>query len=227
MWLLRATALRRWHRAIFLAALASSFSSARGDDKPQEQTSRAATAVCNWQTVSSGFPPPLFLSHSRQEQVAHRRQNQVAFQSQVAAAFVLIPGRSRSSWSSKQRFTRQSARECHQEQDFDTGLRRRVAQPEEFQLAGIQQYISGHQQVKSLTRQAVISFDRQALLVLHSQTIGPLLSCILEARKRCHGWSRSRGSFNHSSTLRAGGLPTGQAGDSTASSPMVAVVEAG
>ena len=57
VWLLRATALRRWCHAIFLAALASSFSSARGDDKPQERTN-AATAVCTWHTVSSGFSPP-------------------------------------------------------------------------------------------------------------------------------------------------------------------------
>ena len=43
MWLLRATALRRWCHAIFFAAVASSFSSARGDNKPQERTSAGLT----------------------------------------------------------------------------------------------------------------------------------------------------------------------------------------
>lgn len=137
-WLLRATALQRWHHAIFLAALASSFSSARGDDKPQERTS-AAIAVCNWQTVSSGFFPPLFLSHSRQEQVAHSRQNQVPFQSQVTAAFVLIQA-DFTLLIFKATF-HMPARERYQQQDFDIGLRRRVAH-EEFQLAGIK-YVFG------------------------------------------------------------------------------------
>ena len=149
VWLLRATALRRWCHAIFLAAFASNFSSARGDDKPQERIS-AATAVCSWQTVSSGFSPPLFLSHPRQEQVAHRRQNQVAFQSQVTAAFVLIQA-DLTLLVFKATF-HTPARECHQQQDFNIGVRRRIAH-EEFQLAGIK-YVSGHQQVKSLTRKA-------------------------------------------------------------------------
>src|SRR5580693_4452198 len=123
VWLLRVTALRRWCHTIFLAALASSFSSARGDDKPQERTS-AAMAVCNWQTVSSGFSPPLFLSHPRQEQVAHRRQNQVAFQSEITTAFVLIQA-DLTLLVFKATF-HTPARERHQQQDFNTGLRRRV-----------------------------------------------------------------------------------------------------
>jgi hypothetical protein len=66
VWALRAAALRHCHHAIFLTAFSSSFLSARGDDKPQQATT-AAIAVCNWQTVSCGFSPPLFLSHARQE----------------------------------------------------------------------------------------------------------------------------------------------------------------
>ena len=65
-WLFRALAFRRSAQVIFLAALASSFSLDRRDANPQQRTS-AATAVCNWQTVSSGFFPPQLLAHPRQE----------------------------------------------------------------------------------------------------------------------------------------------------------------
>src|SRR5512142_970729 len=88
-WLLRARAFRRCAQLIFLAALASSFSCDGRDDNPQQRTS-AATAVCSWQTVSSGFFPPEFLAHPRQEQVTHRRENQVALQPQVTPALILV-----------------------------------------------------------------------------------------------------------------------------------------
>src|SRR5271165_3973309 len=219
VWLLRATALRRWCHAIFLAALASSFSSARGDDKPQDRTS-AAMAVCTWQTVSSGFSPPLFLSHPRQEQVAHRRQNQVAFQSQVAAAFVLI--QADPALLVLETTFHTPARERHQKQDLDAGLRGCAAH-EEFQLAGIKD-VSGHQQVKGLSRQAVISFDGQhysfafpdhwpLLTVLDSETLPRLVpqSWIVQPTIDPAGrWASA-----------------GQAGDSTAASPTVAVVGPG
>ena len=46
VWLVRAAALRRCHHTIFLAAFASSFLSARGDDKPQERTTAAIAVAC-------------------------------------------------------------------------------------------------------------------------------------------------------------------------------------
>src|SRR5271165_4106201 len=205
VWLSRAAALRRWYHAIFLAALASSFSSARGDDKPQERTS-AAIAVCNWQTVSSGFSPPRFLSHSRQEQVAHRRQNQVAFQSQVAAAFVLIQA-DLALLVLKATF-HTPARECHQEQDLDAGLRGCAAH-EEFQLAGIKD-VSGHQQVKGLTRQAVISFD-------WFSTVAFRIFCYRKRLRICNGGVAlgSGSSFGRGGAMRCtvGGKATPAAGN--------------
>jgi hypothetical protein len=50
----------------------------------------AATAVCTWHSVSSGFFPPKFLSHSREEQVTHTAQDQVAFQPPVPPSLVLV-----------------------------------------------------------------------------------------------------------------------------------------
>src|SRR5512135_723644 len=60
-WLCRAWALRRCAHVIFLTAFASSFSFDRRDDNPHERTS-AASAVCSWQTVSSGLFSPPFLT---------------------------------------------------------------------------------------------------------------------------------------------------------------------
>src|SRR5215469_10067175 len=89
MWLLRALALRCCAHVIFRAAFSRSWSCDRRDVSPQERTN-AAIAVCNWQTVSSGFFPPPFLTHSRQEQVAHAAEDQVSFQSQVTPSLVLV-----------------------------------------------------------------------------------------------------------------------------------------
>src|SRR5512142_3224488 len=89
VWLFRAWAFRRCAHRIFLAAFASSFSFDRREDIPQQRTN-AASAVCSWQTVSSGFFPPEFLAHPRQEQVAHRREDQVSLQPQVTPALVLV-----------------------------------------------------------------------------------------------------------------------------------------
>src|SRR5512142_1739068 len=88
-WLCRAWALRRCAHVIFLTAFASSFSFDRRDDNPHERTS-AASAVCSWQTVSSGLFSPPFLTHTCQEQVAHRRQDQVTLQPQIASPLVLV-----------------------------------------------------------------------------------------------------------------------------------------
>src|SRR6516225_1365606 len=89
MWHLRASAFRCSAQLIFLAALASSFSSDRRDNNP-EPWIRAATAVWSWQTVSSGFFPRPFQPHSRQEQVAHTTEDQVTFQAQVPSPLILI-----------------------------------------------------------------------------------------------------------------------------------------
>src|SRR5512142_2153958 len=89
VWLLRAWALRRCARVILAAACASSLSTAWASDSHQERT-KAATAVCSWQTVRSGFFPPPLLPHPRQEQQAHRREEQVAFQPHMAPALVVL-----------------------------------------------------------------------------------------------------------------------------------------
>ena len=52
----------------------------------------AATAVCTWHSVDSGFFPPELLSHPRQEQVAHAAQDQVTFPSLVATTLILVQG---------------------------------------------------------------------------------------------------------------------------------------
>ena len=68
-WLFLACALRRWLYFIFLAAFWSSSRLAFGDDNPHERT-KAAIAVCNWQTVSPGFFFRPSLTDASQEQVA-------------------------------------------------------------------------------------------------------------------------------------------------------------
>src|SRR5512135_1680492 len=50
----------------------------------------AATAVCTWHSVNSGFFSPELLPHPRQEQVADHAQDQVAFQPLIAPALVLV-----------------------------------------------------------------------------------------------------------------------------------------
>src|SRR5437773_9603364 len=50
----------------------------------------AATAVCTWQTVSSGFFPPQVLVDLGQEKMAHGAEDQMAFQTQVQAALIMI-----------------------------------------------------------------------------------------------------------------------------------------
>src|SRR5271169_6837330 len=88
-WLLRAWALRRWAYLTFAAAFCNSLTLSFGDDNPHERT-KALIAVCNWQTVSSGFFFPPVLTHASQEQVAYRRDDEVAFQPQIATPLVLI-----------------------------------------------------------------------------------------------------------------------------------------
>ena len=88
-WLLRASAFRFSAQVIFLAALASTFSFDRREDKPQAWT-KAATAVWSWQTVSSGFFPRPFLPHPRQEQVTHATEDEVTFQAQIPSSLILV-----------------------------------------------------------------------------------------------------------------------------------------
>src|SRR5436190_24227417 len=51
----------------------------------QERT-MAAAAVRTWQTVSSGFFPPQFLMHLRQEQMADSRDRLMAHQPHISVA---------------------------------------------------------------------------------------------------------------------------------------------
>src|SRR6516165_8193806 len=126
-WHFRASAFRFSAQVIFLAALASSFSSDRRDANPQAWT-RAATAVWSWQTVSSGFFPRPFLPHPRQEQVAHTTEDQVTFQAQVPSPLILIqPDLAllilEASFDSP-------ARESNQQQSFNARAGRRIAEEE-------------------------------------------------------------------------------------------------
>jgi hypothetical protein len=83
VWHRRARAFLRCVRASFAAA----FSSRAFDGRwPGHQHGiKAASAVCTWHSVSSGFFPPESLPHPRQEQVADRADDQVMFQPGVNA----------------------------------------------------------------------------------------------------------------------------------------------
>src|SRR6185312_3440511 len=81
VWQRRASSLRCW--VYFSSAMAASrINRAARLPKPHERT-KAAAAVLTWQTVSSGFFPPEFLVHLRQEQVAYRRNRLMPFQPQI------------------------------------------------------------------------------------------------------------------------------------------------
>src|SRR5882672_4768939 len=157
VWLLRAWALRCWWYVIVAAVFSSSRSDAGWSFSHQERTN-AATALCNWHTVTSVcarffFP---FLSHRGEKQVADRRQDQVTFQPQIAPALVLI----------QTDFTLvilkttldAPARKSDQQQGPDAGCQRRVAD-EELDLLGIQ-HIAGDDQMQALSGQSVLVFDR-------------------------------------------------------------------
>src|SRR5512143_1556049 len=156
LWLSRAWAFRRSAHVIFLTAWASNSPIDRSDDNPQERTN-AANAVCNWQTVSSGFFPPEFLTHPRQEQVTDRRDNQVTLQSQVTPALVLV--QPDLALLVLEATFHPPAREGDQQQSPDAGPRRRVAH-EELDLARVE-HVAGHQQVEHRVRQAIRPLDRE------------------------------------------------------------------
>src|SRR3954470_8737117 len=150
VWLFRAWAFRRWAYMILLAVLSSSLSTFFRSEIHHDLT-KAAVAVCSWQTVSSGFFFRPSLPHPRQEQVAHRRDDQVAFQPQVAAPLVLIQADLALVVLETPLHT--PAREGHQQQDPHRRPRRRVAH-EELHLLGVQD-IAGHHQVEPLPGQPV------------------------------------------------------------------------
>jgi hypothetical protein len=86
-WLLRAGAFLLCLRAIFSAA--RSYSGWEARPSSHHDLTTAAAARWTWQSVSSGFFPPMSLVDSRQQQVAHRRDRQVPLQPQPAAALVV------------------------------------------------------------------------------------------------------------------------------------------
>ncbi len=65
VWHSRATALRRWARLIFHEVRSSRFF--EGLSFNHQHGISAATAVCTWHSVSSGFFPPELPPHPRQE----------------------------------------------------------------------------------------------------------------------------------------------------------------
>src|SRR5438309_6437378 len=88
VWHRRATAPRHCARSISADVRSSN---AFGGLRLNHQNGiNAATAVCTWHSVSSGFSPPELLPHPRQEQVTDATEDQVAFQTPVASALVLV-----------------------------------------------------------------------------------------------------------------------------------------
>src|SRR3954469_15760427 len=88
VWNRRAWALRRCARSISADVRSSNFLG--GVRSSHQNGINAATAVCTWHSVSSGFSPPELLTHPRQEQVAEAAQDQVAFQPPVPPPLVLV-----------------------------------------------------------------------------------------------------------------------------------------
>src|SRR5512142_1894257 len=88
MWLFRATAFLCCVLSISADVRSSNF---LGGHRLNHQNGiNAATAVCTWHSVSSGFFPPELLPHPRREQVAHTAQDQAAFQPPAPPALVLV-----------------------------------------------------------------------------------------------------------------------------------------
>src|SRR3954453_14189668 len=88
VWLFRADTFRRRARTISSDVLSSNLLGARRFN--HQRGINAAIAVCTWHSVSSGFFPPEFLPHPRQEQVTDRTEDQMAFQPLVPAALVVV-----------------------------------------------------------------------------------------------------------------------------------------
>ena len=77
VWLLRAAAFLCCVRAISAAVRSSNFFEGRWSS--HQDGIKAASTLCTWHSVSSGFSPPESLTHLRQEQVTDRAQDQMAF----------------------------------------------------------------------------------------------------------------------------------------------------
>src|SRR6202453_3846527 len=150
VWLFRAAAFLLCVRWISSAVRFNSF--ADGRSLSHQLGISAAIAVCTWHSVSSGFFPPEFLSHPRQEQVAHATQNQVAFQSLVTTPFVLIQPDLR--FLILETTLDSPARETHQQQLLDRRLRGGVAH-EELHLLDVQD-VASHHQVHRFARHPVL-----------------------------------------------------------------------
>lgn len=88
VWHFRAVAFRRCVRAS--SATVRSISFADGRCSSHQYGINTPSAVCTWHSVSSGFSPPEFLPHPRQEQVADGTQSQMAFQPHILATLVVI-----------------------------------------------------------------------------------------------------------------------------------------
>src|SRR6478736_1618480 len=123
VWLLRACTRRFCAYRISSAACSRRRLQARTDCHQLQTT--AAIALCNWQTVNSGFFPPQLLMHPRQEQIAHRGQNQVAFQTPITPTFVMV--QAQLALLILKAALDAPARESHQQQLVNRSLRRRVA----------------------------------------------------------------------------------------------------
>src|SRR5271156_1551911 len=155
VWLLRASALRFCAYVIVFATFSSQWSVA-GESVIHQERIRAIKAVCNWQTVRSGFFPP-FLSHLGQEQIAYHRQNEVAFQAEVSSALVLVHADFALVILKASFHT--PARQGHQQQFAGTGLRRSVADVE-LQLS-FMEHIASDEQMHAGAGQTILVLDGQ------------------------------------------------------------------
>src|SRR5512143_2552253 len=156
VWYLRARAFLRCVRSISSDIRSSNFLG--GHMLSHQNGISAATAVCTWHSVSSGFFPPELPPHPRQEQVAHHAQDQVALQPLVAPALVLI--QSDLAFLVFKATLHSPPRGRDQQQHTDRRLRGGVTD-EELQLLGVQ-HVAGDDQVQRRPWQTVLTHGSES-----------------------------------------------------------------
>jgi hypothetical protein len=124
------------------SAAVPSTSLAEGRCSSHQYGIKAASAVWIGHSVSSGFFPHQFLTHSGQEQVADRAERQVALEAQRAATLIMI--QAYLALVIFETTLPTPTRKSHEQQGLDRGLRRGVAH-EELDLVRVQHSASDEQ----------------------------------------------------------------------------------
>jgi len=150
VWLLRALAFCFCWYWIFSAVRANSFLPAFFPK--DHDCTKAAAAVRIWQTVSSGFFPPL-LPQAFQEQMTDGGQGLVSHQAAIVSAFVMIEPQF--AFLVFETAFHMPTREGHQQQRLHTCFGGRVAD-KVFDLIGLEN-AARHQQVAALAGIAVVA----------------------------------------------------------------------